>query len=92
MYEIRMRSHGNIDHGENPFSPVAKGMTIRAETIAELQQAVRDYIDENNLGGGNFTHAFVADDRGIIGAIAYNGRFFTREEWNSKSYNQNCQI
>jgi len=92
MYEIRARSHGNIDHGENPFSPVAPRLTARAETIEELQEAVRNYINENNLGSGNFTHALVADDKGVIGAISYNGRFWTREEWNSKPYNTNCHI
>ena len=60
-YKVALTAHGNIDHGANPYEMVAPPQIVFADTIEELQQAVRDYIEEYDLGGGNWTGGQVSD-------------------------------
>ena len=78
-YEVILSAHGNIDHGQDPFTPLygvyqGKG---EADSIEGLQKIVRDYIDENGLGSMNWTGGEVFVDNRQIGYISYNGRFWT---------------
>lgn len=79
-YAVSLSGHGNPDHGENPYKPL-DGVPVTmgyAETIEELQQIVRDYISENDLGSGNWTggNVFDAVHDLQIGYISYNGRYW----------------
>lgn len=78
-YKVILSAHGNIDHGEDPFTPlfgVEQGER-EADTIEELQKIVREYIDKYNLGSMNWTGGEVFTDDRQIGYISYNGRFWT---------------
>lgn len=82
-YKVTLSAHGNIDHGEDPYATlpgVYQGVK-EADTIEELQQIVRTYIDENDLGGGNWTGGKVFDGEKEIGRISYNGRYWTKDVW-----------
>lgn len=81
MYTVTLSAHGNIDHYENPYANIVNGVeieakTAQAETIEECQKLVRMYIEENNLGGGNWTGGKVFKDGVQVGYISYNGRYW----------------
>lgn len=80
-YKVFLSAHGNIDHGENPYKPlegVERGYR-EADTIEELQSIVREYIEKNDIGGGQWTGGKVMEGDKEIGYISYNGRF-----WNER--------
>jgi hypothetical protein len=85
MYTVELKSVGNIDHYENPYAPLpgVPDQTMVCSSIEDCQQCVRDYIDEYDLGGGNWAGGNVYEYLGEqIGYISYNGRYWTKEEWN----------
>lgn len=86
-FSVILSSCGNVDYGQNPYE-VYNGVVDRiyyADTIEELQKEVRRYIEDNGLGGGNYTGGEVKDKSGkIIGKISYNGRYWDIKEYNSK--------
>lgn len=79
MITLKLRSVGNPDHGQ--YAPVSEKKTVEVSTIAEAIKACEDYIEEWNLGGGNFVDPRVMQDGKHIGYISYNGRFWTVAEW-----------
>ncbi|USK62250.1 hypothetical protein [Peribacillus asahii] len=81
MYKVLLASCGNVDYGENPFRPVPgiKDGWEKCNSIEECQQAVRAYIEENNLGGGQWNGGKVLKSDVEIGHISYNGRFWDKE-------------
>jgi len=84
-YSVLLESCGNIDYGQNPNMALDGVPTKRegAPSIEECQHLVKKYIDEYNLGGGNWAGGEVCGDNGdVIGHISYNGRYWTKEAWN----------
>lgn len=83
-YKVALTAHGNIDHGANPYAMVAPPLNVFADTIEELQQAARDYIEEYDLGGGNWTGGQVTEVASgkPFGYISYNGWYW--EETDAK--------
>lgn len=78
MYTVTLSSCGNIDYGQNPYTPYENtpNMEVTAETIEQCQQFVQEYIDEYNLGSGNWSGGEIYDEKkNYIGKISYNGRF-----------------
>lgn len=87
-YIVELSAHGNIDHGEDPYKPlenVYQG-TKESDTIEELQQIVRDYIDKYDLGGGQWTGGKVTEDGKEIGRISYNSRYWPLEQLKEKGW------
>lgn len=83
-YSVLLESCGNIDHSQNPNKALDGVPTQRvvASSIEECQSLVKEYIDKYNLGGGNWAGGEVRDMLGnVIGQISYNGRYWTKEEW-----------
>lgn len=80
MYTVVLRSCGNIDHGQNPYETMSPTRGYQANTIEECQQAVRDYIEKWDLGGGNWVGGNVYNDSNeYVGNISYNGRFWDKD-------------
>lgn len=77
-YSVILSAHGNPDHWQDPEQPLPGVPVTEAygDTIEELQQAVRAYIEEYGLGGGNWTGGRVMEQGSHIGYISYNGRFW----------------
>ena len=85
MYAVTLKSIGNIDHGENPYEslPGVPDKTMICVSIEDCQQCVEEYIDEYDLGAGNWDGGDVYEYLGkLIGHISYNGRYWTLAEWN----------
>lgn len=80
-YAVTLTAHGNIDHGQDPYTMIAEPGEGYGETIEDLQFLVQKYISDNALGGGNWTGGEVTDldTDTIIGHISYNGRYWPKE-------------
>ena len=83
MYKVTLSACGNIDIGEDPYDNIVKGVRVKSKTvhcgsIEECQQVVRDYIEENWLGGSNWTggNVFYRDKQ--VGYISYNGKYWQK--------------
>lgn len=77
-YLVNLANVGNIDHDENPFAPLPGTTTYKA-SVQSLEEAVvvcRQYIEYNELGGGNWIGGQVtnADTGEHVAYISYNGR------------------
>ena len=82
IYSVVLRSCGNPDRGQNPYEPLCGVPTERvyAASIEECQHRVLQYIEEYDLGGGNWAGGEVYDGIGnVIGNISYNGCFWPCE-------------
>lgn len=79
-YQVYLKSCGNIDYGQSPFMEVAPSQLVDSDTIQGCQEAVCEYIDDNDLGSGNWCGGQVYEEGvGYIGRVAYNGRFFSND-------------
>lgn len=76
-YSATLRSVGNPDYGQ--YTRQSEPKEVKADTIEDLCALARDYIEENNLGGGNWPMTKVKDGKKVVGHISYNGRFWPRE-------------
>lgn len=82
-YSVLLTSCGNPDKGQNPYETLwcVPTKMVHANSIEALQKIVRDYIEEYNLGAGNWNGGDVYDGRGmVIGNISYNGRYWQKED------------
>lgn len=83
MYTVTLSACGNIDHDENPYDNIVSGIVVETEiaeanTIEECQGIVRDYIEKNYLGAGNWTGGKVFENNEQIGNISYNGCYWKK--------------
>jgi hypothetical protein len=83
MYKVLLSACGNIDHYENPFDNIVNGIRVNSNivecnNIEECQKIVREYIEDNLLGGGNWTGGAVFYNNKQIGYISYNGRYWEK--------------
>ena len=75
-YELVIKICGNIDHGENPFEPpygMSKEYKESSNEVYELQVALRDFCDENDLGAGNLESDKIYEDGKYYADVCYNG-------------------
>ena len=79
IYSVRLASCGNPDTGQNPYESFGEAAEEKVYTasIEECQERVMEYIEEYNLGAGNWAGGEVYDGLdNLIGNISYNGRFW----------------
>ncbi len=74
MYEMKLSSCGNPDHGQ--YSPISEPEVVRGETLKDMAAHCERYIEEWNLGGGNWKDPIVKLDGKKIGRFSYNGRLW----------------
>ena len=83
MYSVTLSACGNPDHKENPYSNIVNGIAVEkdiavADSIEECQRLVRNYIEDNCLGAGNWTGGRVFENGVRVGYISYNGRYWKK--------------
>jgi hypothetical protein len=85
MTELEGRCRVVLDHGPNPdirggyWGPApGEGKTsVPVKTFAEASRACRRYIEENGLGGGNWSGGQVYCGRKLVARVSYNGRVWS---------------
>ena len=81
-YKVELNSIGNPDRDQNPFEQIfgAWANMAHVNSIDEASKAVRKYIEEHNLGAGNWAGGKVwTEENKYVGYISYNGRFWESE-------------
>lgn len=74
QYTVKLRSDGNPDFGQ--YAPVSNPQTVVCDTLEQVQQECRKYIDFWNLGGGNWMTPTVFCGGKPVCKVGYNGRLW----------------
>jgi len=79
---LTLDSRGNPDFGQNPDHPVfgVPGESVSVSSLREASRRAREYIEQHDLGGGNWTGGDVLDHTGqLVARVSYNGRVWRPE-------------
>lgn len=81
-FEVQLDSRGNPDFRQDPGNPLpgVPSKRVPASSLVEAAKLCRAYIDEHELGGGNWTGGDVFVDDDLVARVSYNGRV-----WRAKS-------
>jgi hypothetical protein len=79
---VSLKSVGNPDYRQDPDKPLYgvdfEGW-IDCSSKEDASIKCQDYINRNELGGGNWAGGEIIEDNGVvIGKVAYNGRIFDK--------------
>ncbi len=74
---VELRGSGNPDMRQ--YADVAEPKTVRVKSLKEAAAICMKYIEENELGAGNWggEGGIVRENGKQIARIAYNGKIFT---------------
>jgi hypothetical protein len=77
---VQLDSVGNPDYeDQEPGVPMPGVPTkkVAVQSLAEASAVCREYLDEHDLGGGNWSGGLVTDEHGTaLAEISYNGRIW----------------
>jgi len=79
----KLTNCGNIDFGQNPYEVkfgTSTLVNIKHKKLSKLKELINVYIDEHDLGGGNFIPPKVYKGKKYVGYFSYNARFW-REKY-----------
>mgnify|MGYP003577335475 CR=1 FL=1 len=74
IFTMRLSSCGNPDWDQ--YAPISEPKVVTGSTLAEMRKACEDYIEEWNLGGGNWKDPVVKQGSKVIGHFSSNLRFW----------------
>lgn len=79
LWSLSITTMPNPDFGEtaNP----TPNTTISADTFPSLLTKVREFIEDHNLGGGNWFKAILSRKGAPTGWMSYNLRTWDRNPW-----------
>jgi hypothetical protein len=77
MFRLKLASVPNPDHDEW-FSP-APTRYVTVKSLKDASRKCREYIEEFNLGSGNWSGGQVSQNRKRIAEISYNGRIWSQK-------------
>jgi hypothetical protein len=74
--QVVLSNVGNPDHRQDPEQPLPGVLNriVAAKDLAEASNLCRAYIEENDLGGGNWSGGLVLKDGNEFAKVSYNGR------------------
>ena len=82
-FVLLLRNCGNPDRGQDPDRPVwgtPSDYWVPVESLQAASTACRTYIEEHDLGGGNWSGGKVVDGNGVqVASISYNGRIWPKQ-------------
>ena len=73
-YTVLLSSVGNPDFAQ--YAPVSDRKKVVAKKLSEIRKACETYIEEWDLGGGNWPTCPVRRNGKVVGHFSYNGRFW----------------
>jgi len=79
--EVELGAESNPNHSSRSHEGSVKIKTqkVKVKSLTEAQNKVREFIEKNDLGAGNFTGGDLFSHGKKIGRVSYNGRV-----WNLK--------
>ena len=81
VLKVELASVNNIDFNERDKNIRSRQVVVTG--FAEARSVCREYIRDNDLGGGNWTGGTIRDAHNrVVGYVSYNGRVW---EWDGKS-------
>lgn len=84
-FEVELSAEPNPDYSNNPKDPRGKikikPNRVKVSSFAEASKVCQKYIDDNDLGGGNWTGGTIYEDGKEIAYVSYNGRIWEGKEW-----------
>ena len=86
VLNVRLASVGNPDYGQDFDNveglPGVQDQEVDVKDLAEAGAVCRRWIEENDLGGGNWAGGQVTDENGVqIAQVSYNGRVWPPGPW-----------
>lgn len=69
---VNLESCGNPDHGQ--YESISPKQSVIVSSLEEASQECRRYIEEWDLGGGNWMGGEVYQGNKLVAEISYNGR------------------
>jgi hypothetical protein len=83
MYEIKTQVCGNPDFGQDPRKPPhgVRVKKIKAKTYDELKTLVREWMSDNDIGGGNWMNPPLVVSGEVVGYMSYNGKVWADRCW-----------
>lgn len=75
-YRVALASVGNPDFCQDPTRslPGVRRKTVRAGSLGEAAQLCRAYIEQHELGAGNWSGGDVTEDGKLVARVSFNGR------------------
>ena len=73
-YKMVLTSTGNPDFGQ--YAPISDPLTVIDDSLVAMREACARYINEWDLGGGNWDSPVVYDGDKAIGYFSYNLRLW----------------
>lgn len=85
--KVTLKSVGNPDHNQNPNLPMygaKKNSVVTVKSFKEASEVCSKFIEDNDLGSGNWSGGEILDDnKKIIAHVSYNGRVWEGKPWTS---------
>ncbi|MBD2746127.1 hypothetical protein IC232_05365 [Microvirga sp. BT688] len=74
-YTVILDNCGNPDRGQDASRrlPGTVRKVVAADHFPAASKACRDYIEENDLGGGNWTGGDIRENGKVVAKVSYNG-------------------
>ena len=87
--KVTLSSVGNPDFRQDPNSPLygcEKNKKVKVSSFKEARDLCVKFINDNDLGSGNWSGGDVSDDSGkIIAVVSYNGRVWEGDTLTGKN-------
>jgi hypothetical protein len=78
MMIVHLTSRGNPDFGQDPNEEMSETKFVNVTSWKEASEVCQNYIQENNLGGGNWAggqiYKFILGLSEQVAHVSYNGR------------------
>jgi hypothetical protein len=84
MLELVLANVGNPDFRQNPNKNLngIENKLVKVEDLQDASSISCKYIEDNDLGSGNWSGGFVYNTEGIqVAYISYNGRIWESGEY-----------
>lgn len=80
-FTVTLASSGNPDFRQTPGRslPGVPKKKASTETMADASKACQAYINEHQLGGGNWAGGAISENGAVIAHVSYNGRIWFPE-------------
>lgn len=81
-YEVHLEAVPNIDYDQSDYRANVRVSKLKksAKSIGEAVRIAKNFIEDNDLGSGNFIPAKLYKNGKQIGFISYNGRVWNNDQ------------